>query len=210
MRNLRSLFNEAIGDFLISRDSYPFGKGKSLFQIPSKGNPAQPLKQSEVAKIYNYTPKNEAEAYARDLWVFAFLLNGANMKDVCLLKFKDIDFRDNRIIFYRSKTRTTAKEQKPIEVTLSDVMRVIIDRWGNQPENPQTYVFPIFENGMTATEQFKANGNVKKTVRKYMERIAVALNIGKTNIHNYTGRDSFAAAQREAGESGDAIGEALG
>jgi len=210
LRNLRALFHEAMGEFLISRDSYPFGKVKGLFQIPSKGNPAQPLRQSEVAKIYHYQPQNEAEAYARDLWIFAFLLNGANMKDVCLLKYKDIDFHGKRIIFYRSKTRTTAKEQKAIEVTLTPEIQAIIDRWGNPPENPHTHVFPIFEKGMTETQQFKANGNIKKTVRKYMERIAERLNIEKTNIHNYTGRDSFAAAQREAGESGDAIGEALG
>ncbi len=47
-------------------------------------------------------------------------------------------------------------------------------------------------------------------VSKYMERIAESLGIEKTTIHNYTGRDSYAAAQRLAGESGDTIGDALG
>ncbi len=210
VRNLRAIFNEAIEDGLVPRDAYPFGKGKRRFQVPSKGNKAEPLKQSEVAKIYNYQPRNEAEAQARDLWVFAFLLNGANMKDVCFLKFRDIDFHGERITFFRSKTSKTAKEQKPIEVSLTKAMRSIIDRWGNPPGNPEEYVFPFFKKGMTAAEQFRANGNIRKTLNKYMERIAETLCIEKTNIHNYTGRDSFAAAQRLAGESGDAIGEAFG
>jgi integrase/recombinase XerD len=210
LRNLRAIFNEAIEEGLISRDTYPFGKGKRRFQIPSKGNKAEPLKQSEVAKIYTYQTQNEAEARARDLWVFAFLLNGANMKDVCFLKFRDIDFHGERITFYRSKTSKTAKEQKPIEVSFTKTMRAIIDRWGNPPGNPDEYVFPFFKKGMTATEQYRANGNIRKTLNKYLERIAENLGIEKTNIHNYTGRDSFAAAQRLAGESGDAIGEAFG
>lgn len=210
LRNLRAIFNEAIEDGLISRDSYPFGKGKRRFQIPSKGNKAEPLKQWEVAKIYNYQTENEAEARARDLWVFAFLLNGANMKDVCSLKFRDIDFHGERITFFRSKTSKTAKAQKPIEVTLTKAMRSIIDKWGNKSSNLDEYVFPFFKKGMTPEEQYKANGNIRKTMTKYMERIAEKLGIEKTNIHNYTGRDSFAAAQRLAGESGDAIGEAFG
>lgn len=210
LRNLRAIFNEAIEDGLISRDAYPFGKGKRRFQIPSKGNKAEPLKQSEVAKIYAYQPRNESEAQARDLWVFAFLLNGANMKDVCFLKFRDIDFHGERITFFRTKTSKTAKEQKPIEVSLSKAMRAIIDRWGNTPGDPDEYVFPFFKKGMTPTEQYRTNGNIRKTITKYMERIAETLGIEKTNIHNYTGRDSFAAAQRLAGESGDAIGEAFG
>jgi integrase len=144
------------------------------------------------------------------LWVFAFLLNGANMMDVCSLKYKDIDFHGERIVFYRSKTSKTANEPKPIEVSLSSAMRAIIEKWGNFQASPDTYVFPIFERAMTAEQKYKANGNIRKMVSKYMERIAESLGIEKTNIHNYTGRDSYAAAQRLAGESGDTIGDALG
>jgi len=210
LRNLRAIINDAIDEGHFPREAYPFGKGKRSFQIPSKGNKAEPLKQSEVAKIYNYLPHSEAEAYARDLWVFAFLLNGANMMDVCQLKFQNVDFHGERITFYRSKTSKTAKKQKLIEVSLSKAMRAIIEKWGNRPGSPDAYLFPIFEKGMSAEQKYRTNGNIRKTVRKYMERIAESIGIEKTNIHNYTGRDSFAAAQRLAGESGDAIGEAFG
>jgi integrase len=210
LRNLRAIMNEAIENKIIPKEAYPFGKSKKLYTIPKKGNKAEPLKQSDIAAIYNYQPKNGSESYARDLWVFAFLLNGANMMDVCSLRYKDIDFHGERIVFYRSKTSKTANEPKPIEVSLSSSMRAIIEKWGNFQGSPDTYVFPIFERSMDAAQKYKANGNIRKMVSKYMERIAESLGIEKTTIHNYTGRDSYAAAQRLAGESGDTIGDALG
>lgn len=210
LRNLRAIFNEAIEDGIVRPDAYPFGKGKKRFQIPNKGNMAAPLKQSEIAKIYSHTPSNYAESQARDYWLFSFLLNGANMKDVFSLKFKNIDFHSERITFFRSKTSKTAKEQKPIEVTLTKVMRDIIEKWGNPPGDPEQYVFPVFKKDMTAADQFRTNSNVRKTTQKYMARIAQKLGINKTSIHNYTGRDTFAEAQRIAGETGDVIGEAFG
>lgn len=209
LRYLRALFNEAIEAKTVNPEAYPFGKGKNLFQIPTKRNPAEPLKQSEIEKIFNYAPTNEAEDRARDLWIFSFLLNGANMKDVLLLKFQNIDFHAERIVFYRSKTRRTAINQKPIEVSLTPFLRTIIEKWGN-PQSADNYVFPIFEKGMTPAQQYRVNENTRKTIRKYLERIAESVGIAKKNVHNYTARDSYAAAQRIAGESGDAIGEAFG
>lgn len=210
LRYLRALFNEAIDAGVISESAYPFGKSKNGFQIPTKRNPAEPLKQHEIEKIFRYQPASDAEAKARDLWVFSFLLNGANMKDISNLKFRDIDFHAERIIFYRSKTRRTATNQKAIEVSLTPVLRAIIERWGNPAGNPDDYVFPIFEKGMTPKRQYTVNGNARKTITKYMGRVAEKLGIAKTNVHNYTARDSYANAQRIAGESGDAIGEAFG
>lgn len=210
LRYLRALFNEAIDASVIPESAYPFGKRKNGFQIPTKRNPAEPLKQHEIEKIFRYQPANEAEAKARDLWIFSFLLNGANMKDISNLKFRDIDFHAERIIFYRSKTRRTAANQKAIEVSLTPVLRTIIVRWGNPAGNPDDYVFPIFQKGMTPKQQYTVNGNARKTITKYMGRIAEKLGITKTNVHNYTARDTYANAQRMAGESGDAIGEAFG
>lgn len=211
LRNLRHIFNEAMDAGIVTSDLYPFkkGKGKKGFQIPSKSNKVEPLRQAEISKVFRYKPKNESESRARDLWLFAFLMNGANMKDVSLLKFKDIDSH-GRITFYRAKTKNTAIEQKSIEVPLLPAMKSIIDRWGNDPGKPDEYVFPILKKGMTATQQHQANENIRKYVRKYMARIAKSLGIEKTNIHNYTARDSYAAAQRAANESVDTIGEALG
>ncbi len=210
LRNLRAIINEAIEIKVLPKEAYPFGKTNDRYKIKKKGNKAEPLKQSDVALIYNYQPKSGSESYARDLWIFAFLLNGANMMDVCSLKYRDIDFPGERITFYRSKTKRTATEPPLIEVSLTEPLRAIIEKWGNFQANLDTYVFPIFERTMTAEQKYKANGNIRKMVSKYMERIAAALGIEKTNIHNYTGRDSYAAAQRSAGEIGDAIGEALG
>lgn len=210
LRNLRSLFNEAIENQVIAAEIYPFGKGKSRYQIPTKRNPPAPLTQGELTRLFRYKPANEAEARARDLWLFSYLMNGANMHDVASLKWKNVDRYAERITFFRAKTRNTAREQKPIVARLTPPMLDIINRWGNPTGQPSDYVFTIFTKDMDAKQKRQANENARQFIRKYMQRIAAVLGIEGKRIHNYTARDSFAKAQRLAGESGDAIGEALG
>ncbi|MBL7795058.1 MAG: site-specific integrase [Saprospiraceae bacterium] len=209
-RYLRSLFNEAVESGLIPAELYPFGKVKTKYQIPTKRNAPAPLSQAEVSKIFQYKPKSEAEARARDLWLFSFLLNGANMRDVANLKWLNVDRNAGKITFYRAKTRNTARNQKPIQVVLTPLMLEIINNHGNPPGKPTDYVFPIFTEGMTAGERQKANESTRQGLRKHMANIAAALGIEGKQIHNYVARDTFAKAQRLAGETGDAIGEALG
>lgn len=210
VRYLRSLFNEAIESGLVAAELYPFGKVKSKYQVPTKRNAPAPLTQAEINLIFKYKPKSEAEARARDLWLFSFLMNGANMRDVANLKWLNVDRNAGKITFYRAKTRNTARNQKPIQVVLSPLMLEIIYKWGNPPGRPSDYVFPVFNEKMSAAEMKKANESTRQTVRKNMERIAAAIGIEGKRVHNYTARDTFAKAQRLAGETGDAIGEALG
>ncbi len=209
-RYLRSLFNEAIESGLIAAELYPFGKVKTKYQVPTKRNAPAPLTPAEVAKVFQYKPKSEAEARARDLWIFSFLLNGANMRDIANLKWLNVDRNAGKVTFYRAKTRNTARNQKPIQVVISSAMLEIINNNGNPPGKPTDYVFPIFTESMTAGEKQKANESVRQTIRKHMANIAAALGIEGKKLHNYTARDTFAKAQRLAGETGDAIGEALG
>ena len=44
---------------------------------------------------------------AKDFWFFSFALSGMNMKDIALLRHKDIQY--DRVQFYRAKTRITSK-----------------------------------------------------------------------------------------------------
>jgi integrase len=210
VRYLRSLFNEVIESGFIAAELYPFGKVKTKYQVPTKRNAPAPLTRAEVSRIFKYEPASDAEARARDLWIFSFLMNGANMRDVANLKWQNVDNRTGKITFYRAKTRNTARHQKPIQVFITTDMQKIVNKWGNPPGRPTDYVFPIFAEGMTAEEMKKANENIRQIIRKNMERIAAALSIEGKRIHNYTARDTFAKAQRLAGETGDAIGEALG
>jgi len=116
LRCLRKVFNEAIDAGIASRESYPFKKSK--FQIPVGRNIKKALTKEELKQIFQFStiPKT-SEAKAKDFWIFSYLCNGMNIKDICRLKYSNIE--GDKIIFNRAKTENTKKSnQKPIIVHL--------------------------------------------------------------------------------------------
>ena len=76
----------------------------------------------------NYPVKNIFEERARDLWMFTYLCNGINMKDIAKLRYKNIT--SVTISFIRSKSeRSTKKDLKPVIVVLYEELKAIIGKW---------------------------------------------------------------------------------
>ena len=128
LRSLRSVYNESISDETISKESYPFGKRK--YQIPTSRNTKKALLLSDIKKIYDYKPSPGSNIeMARDLWLFSYLCNGINIKDIARLKYKNIE--GEYLTFLRAKTeRATRSNPKPISIYLNDRAKEIIKRWG--------------------------------------------------------------------------------
>jgi len=118
LRQLRTIFNEAIEDGIIKKEKcYPFGRRK--YRIPASKNIKKALDLSDIKKIYYYKcdPKNESEQKAKDYWLFSYFGNGMNPKDIACLKYKNI--QDEYLIFERSKTeRAMRSDPRPITVSL--------------------------------------------------------------------------------------------
>lgn len=114
LRNVRFLFNRAIKAGDVDKEHYPFGDPKDgKYKIPQPSNIKLAIPLSEIKKIFEYEPKPESpELFYRDLWIFSYLCNGINVKDICLLKYKDI-YQDS-IHFRRAKTVNTNKSAKCI------------------------------------------------------------------------------------------------
>ena len=107
---------------------YPFGKRR--YQIPTSRNIKKALKLQDLAKIYHYAPECEQESRAKDFWLFSYLSNGINPKDIASLKYRNIE--GEYLIFERAKTEnTTRSNPKSISVFISDDINRIIDYWGN-------------------------------------------------------------------------------
>ena len=84
---------------------YPFGKRR--YQIPTSRNIKKALKLQDVAKIYHYAPECEQESRAKDFWLFSYLANGINPKDIASLKYRNIE--GEYLIFERAKTENTTR-----------------------------------------------------------------------------------------------------
>ncbi len=206
LRSLRTMFNMAIEDNIISKDSYPFGKRK--YVIPAGRNIKKALKISEIKQIINYSTQTEAEEKAKDIWMLSYLCNGANMKDIARLKWSDID--SSKITFIRAKTaRTTKQSSKPIVVMLMPEIKAIIDKWGIPSNDQDDFVFGVIEKGDSSEDELKKTRQFIKTTNKYMKRIGEKLELD-LKLTTYSARHSFATVLKRSGAPIEFISESLG
>ncbi|KAA9349749.1 site-specific integrase [Larkinella humicola] len=206
LRSLRTIYNRAIEDGGIDRENYPFTKRR--YQIPTGRNVKKALTLADIEKIFHYQAEPmSAEDRARDLWLFSYLCNGMNPKDMCRLTYQQIGSKQIR--FVRAKTERTKREVKPIVVAITDDVWRIITKWGQKPATPHRYVFGILEPGMSAERELAAVQQFVKTINKYIGRIAEALGINK-EITTYTARHSFSTVLKRSGAPIEFISESLG
>ncbi|MBW7466013.1 integrase [Pontibacter aydingkolensis] len=206
LRPLRALFNEAIASGEVPLELYPFGKRK--YQIPSGVNVKKALGLKDIQKIFDYAPATESEARNRDLWLFSYLCSGMNVKDMARLTYKQVE--KETITFVRSKTaRSTRQKQKNITVSLLREAEEIIQKWGNKPPIPESYIFPILTPGLTPEQELAKVKQATKTINKYMQRITKALKLEK-DVTTYTARHSFSTVLKRSGAPTALISESLG
>lgn len=206
MRNLRTIYNLAIEKGLAKQENYPFTKRR--YQIPTTKNIKKALSSKEIISIINYNPKSRQESKARDIWLFSYLANGMNMKDISFLKYKNLT--KESIIFFRAKTLRSSKSNlKPIIVPILPELKEIINRWGVRKRSNDTYIFGIL-NQVNSELEIKRNVNqFTKTTNKYLKRIGEELNLS-IKLTTYVARHSFATVLMRSGTSSEFIQQALG
>ncbi len=208
LRNVRRLFNLAIKSGEIKKEFYPFGDiDNGLYKIPETRNVKKALPIQDIKKIFKYnTLEGSPEQFYRDLWIFSYLCNGMNLADIFRLKYKNID--GDTIVFIRHKTAHNRKTI-PVLVEMTDDIKGIIERWGNKPTFPDTYVFNILTSGLSPSVELAKIKQATKLVNKYLRRIAKSIGI-KEKVSSYSARHSFATILKLSGENIGFISESLG
>ncbi|GAB3780586.1 site-specific integrase [Spirosoma horti] len=206
LRSLRTIYNRAVEDGIVDRDGYPFTKRR--YQIPTGRNVKKALTLADIEKIYNYAAHPmSAEDKAKDLWLFSYLCNGMNPKDICRLTYQQID--GNQLRFVRAKTERTKREVKPITVALTEDTHRIIDKWGQKPASATKYVFSVLTPGLSAEREMALIKQFVKTTNKYVRQIAETVGIDK-DVTTYTARHSFSTVLKRSGAPIEFISESLG
>lgn len=205
LRSLRTIINNVISDGLLNKDLYPFGKRK--YEIPTGKNIKKALTLDDIGKIYFHDlPKGSNAEMCRDLWVFMYLCNGINVKDLCLLKYSNI--QGDVISFIRSKTARTKREVEPIRIIITDEIKAIIKKWGNEPK-PENYIFPFLQSGQTSERQRQLIQQLTHLINDHMKIIAADLGIDQP-VTTYAARHSFATILQRSGANISFISEAIG
>jgi len=206
LRSLRTLFNNAIAEGLLTKDYYPFGKRR--YEIPTGKNIKKALTLKSIALIYYHQPEPGSTAdMAKDYWFFMYLCNGINVKDLCLLKYDNI--KGDILEYQRAKTARTKREVEPIRVSLSEDAKAIIDKWGGSRKDGNTYIFPVLSKGLTPERERQLIQQLTQVINCHMKAIAEKLEIGH-EVTTYAARHSFATILQRSGASVSFISEALG
>lgn len=211
LRNLRTTFNKAINDGVLSADLSPFGRGRYVIAEPERVNKA--LTTDELKAFYNLDNLTPLEGLSRDYWMFSFFCNGMNLIDIAMLESKDI--KNNDLSFIRWKTKGTRRMKiSTIGVTLNDEAQTIINKYhlNNSP-----FVFPVFEGLPTVSGDLsnwsKQHSNRKQDFNKKLNNglNGISKKLGVSfKITMYWARHSFATIMTQNGESVETISALLG
>lgn len=188
LRPLRTIFNLALADGIITHEYYPFGKRK--YQIPAGRNIKKALGKPDLKKLAEFpVEEGSIRDKARDFWFLSFQCNGMNIRDILLLRYRDI--QGNKIVFTRAKTQRTNKgNQKPIVVMITDPIKAIIDKWGQKKATARTFIFPFLNDDMKAREQLEVTKNFTRFINQHMKPLAREAGID-ADVTTYWARHSF-------------------
>jgi integrase len=203
LRTFRALVNQAIRKGYLDEKDYPF----KYFTIKTGQTIKRALTKEAMKKLMGYKAANGTRMdRSLDYFVFSYLTRGMNMKDMANLRWKK-NIVGERIVYVRAKTSSTESVQKQHVVKIEPPIRRILNKYSKR----MTYVFPILEEGLTASaEKYRIKATLKR-LSKDITAIGNELKIPEANdITFYWARHTYATVLKRSGVATAVISEALG
>ena len=192
LRNLRSLYNQAVTDGYHPRGEYPFAKAQTR---PAK-TVKRALSRTDMQNLADLNLENEPELeFTRDLYLFSFYAQGMAFVDIVLLKKADIC---NGVLTY-----SRHKSKQLIRIAVTPQMQGVIDKYNTENE----YLFPII-SGEYASGYQKYRLALGR-INRHLKKIAVVADI-KVPLTTYTARHTWATLARDYGAPISVISAGLG
>lgn len=166
MRTLRTLTNNMNGTPYLSGAQYPFGRGRYIIQEDAPRETFISL--SDVWKLEAFDTENQAVRFAIDMFTFQFYGSGLNFKDLCLLRYENVE--NGEVTFTREKAIRRGRRIEHTKIPLLPPMMDIINRWGNK--DMSGYIFP-FLNGIDPKKKNEAE--IKSKVSELLRAININL-----------------------------------
>lgn len=170
LRNLRTLYNQAVVDGYHPHGEYPFVKAQTR---PAK-TVKRALSREDLQALANLKLEDAPELkFARDLYLFSFYAQGMAFVDIVLLKKSDIY---NGVLTY-----SRHKSKQFIRIAVTPQMQELMDKY----ETEGKYVFPIIrDNSSSEYTQYRlALGRINR----HLKRIAAMIDV-KIPLTTYTAK----------------------
>ncbi|MFT3912226.1 MAG: site-specific integrase [Ferruginibacter sp.] len=202
LRHLRAIYNAAVRDGLISGNAKPF---RNLMGSSAKSKAV--LYAPQLKALWKYRTESIREQRAIAFFFFCYLGNGMNFKDLCNLKYSNLN--GDILTFIRQKTKRTKSSGSSIRVYLHPAMKKIIDVWGNKNRKPDNHIFQLMP-------KYKSPEHFNDTIMRYrgiankmLSRIGRKLGIDVHVCLNLA-RHSYATKQKLDGTPVAFISDAMG
>ncbi|MEP0368023.1 MAG: site-specific integrase [Cyclobacteriaceae bacterium] len=202
-RNLRVIFNLAIKNGAIAPELNPFNEHRPPFRPGRK----KALIKEDIIKILNH--QTEMYSYrwlSQQVYIFSYLCNGMNLKDIASLRWTDVN--DGRIYFIRSKTINTSARPKIQSIKINEPLLKILNDLEYYKTTESDYVFPILNKGASDEEHYRRKNDFVGTINDNIRKIAKELEIEK-DFTFYSARHSWATVLKREGVSVEVISEGM-
>lgn len=207
LRPIKTLFNEAIEDDIISADLYPF-KGLKMPRV--KPTKKRALRIETINAMRDLELKEKSALWdARNYFLFMFNNMGLNMIDMAKLRkgqLRDLKIEEGKIISGRL-LYTRSKNQRQYSIKLTDESLKILNFYNVEQKSDGDLVFPI---------GFNDSPMGRRTYKKKRQRINGRLKtLGKMvgvdeEITSYYARHSWATIAKRKMIPVSVIAEGLG
>jgi integrase len=180
---IRTLYNLAIKEHIITNKNYPFAGENEKIRIQS-GNKIG-LSKEEIIKIEKLTlEENSSIWHTKNVFLFSYYFAGVRISDVVELRWSN--FVDNRLYYEMNKN------EKPVSLKIPDQAHIIIEAYRKDKSSNSDYVFPFLKkaNQDDKEDLFRKTRNATDLFNKYLKRIAYQCGIEK-NLSNHISRHSF-------------------
>lgn len=196
MRTIRAIYNRAIKDNIINKESYPFEN----YKIKSEPTSKRAISHNDIKKIEKLDINaSDPLFHTRNYFLFSFYLMGMPFTDIAHLKKENII--GTRIQYSRQKTNK--KYDIEIHQKGLDIINYYISKYPNSE-----HIFPII-NRENIVEEYKDIEWARNRYNKKLRKIAELCGIDK-NLTSYVSRHSFATLAKNKGIPITAISEMLG
>jgi site-specific recombinase XerD len=191
-RTLRSLYNKAVQEKLVSLTHYPFRDFKiSKFDTDTR---KRAITKTEIQRIAALDLSEDSRAQlAQDVFMFSYFVQGINLTDIAMLRWSNL--KQDRIYYIRAKTG------KGFNIKLMEPALIIIERYRTQTGgNTEDYIFPILDRTKHLTPVQIDNRIHKMTgcINKSLKQIATLSGLD-IPLTTYVARHTYATVLKNSG-----------
>ncbi len=181
---IRTLYNKASQQGIVSRDNYPFGNtdGKIKIRIPKSikiGLTSEEIKIIEEIDLSD----NPKQHHTRNVFLFSFYLAGMRVSDVLQMKWENV--QGDRIYY------TMNKNQKNLSLKIHDKLQKILDEYLPTKTSNSDYIFPELKDASNNPKDIlRVTKTGNKRLNRFLGQIADRAGITK-KITMHISRHSF-------------------